>query len=114
MMILAGLFITTLSTFGYLLVNSSMDLLILQIFLGLGLSLFLPSWNALYDKYSGDGINDGYIWGTAKGDWYLFSGVALVVGGLVVTYFSFFFLFLFMGLVHLLGFFHAMYFLKNE
>ncbi len=113
-LILLGLLITTIFTFFYLLVNSPIDLLIVQIGFGLGLALFLPSWNALYDQYSGEGKNDGYVWGTAKGNWYLFSGLAIISGGLIVNQYSFNLLFLIMGFIHLFGFMLAFLILENK
>jgi len=96
-LMLIGYVCSTIFTFGYLWVNSPSDLFIIQAGLGVGLALSQPTWMALYDKYSGDGRNDGLLWGLTDGLAYTFSGIAIVLGGVIVTHFSFDTLFIVMG-----------------
>lgn len=93
----AGYALSTAATFGYLLVDSIPALLVVQVLIGAGTALNEPSWYALYDKYSGDGSHDGYAWGLASGMWYMAQGIAMLLGGFIVTLYSFDALFLAMG-----------------
>lgn len=57
-------------------------------------------WYALYDKHLGAGKVDGLLWGgVLGGGWYIVAGIALVVGGMIVTYFSFTVLFVTMDTI---------------
>ena len=96
-LMLLGYALSSVFTFAYLLVASPLHLLIVQIGHGIALALSQPTWLALYDKFSGDGSQDGYLWGLSSGEGYIFSGLAIVAGGLVVHYFSFALLFIIMG-----------------
>ncbi|MBI1999495.1 MAG: MFS transporter [Parcubacteria group bacterium] len=98
----AGYALTTLFTFGYLFVSEPSHLFIIQAGLGLALALSNPTWYALYDKYA-DGRHRGYTWGLADGESKIVVGVALIIGGLIVNYFSFTALFLTMGTIHALA-----------
>lgn len=101
-----GYALTTLFTFGYLFVDSTLDLFIVQIGLGMALALSNPTWDALYDHYSGDGSHDGFIWGYASAGRYIAQAVAILSGGLLVTYFSFETLFIIMGSISLFATYH--------
>jgi hypothetical protein len=90
--------LNTFFTFSYLLVSSSIDLFFVQIGLGLATALATPTWDALYAQYQ-NRENAGYIWGLAGGREQLITGVALIIGGLIVNYFSFQLLFITMGIV---------------
>lgn len=94
-----GYALSTIAAFSYLFVNSIPTLLIVQMLNGLGIAVNQPSWYALYDKHSGDGTRDGYVWGLASGMWYIFQGAAILLGGLIVTTISFMALFWCMGTV---------------
>lgn len=97
--LLTGYAMRALGAFGYLFVHSVTSLLLVQIFLGVASALVEPTWYALYDKNSGDGNKDGYIWGLSSGLWFVSSGVAVVVGGYIVSTYSFEYLFIAMGTV---------------
>lgn len=95
--------VTTVATFGYLLVSSVYGLFVVQILQGLALAMITPTWYALYDRHSGDDTHDGYIWGLSSGMSYVVQGVALMIGGYIVTRYSFDALFIVMGTVLLLS-----------
>ena len=97
-LMIAGYALNTFFTFSYLLVSSSIDLFFVQIGLGLATALATPTWDALYAQYQ-NRENAGYIWGLAGGREQLITGVALIIGGLIVNYFSFQLLFITMGIV---------------
>ncbi|MFM2414766.1 MAG: hypothetical protein RI911_459 [Candidatus Parcubacteria bacterium] len=94
-----GYIICAVFTFGYVFVVDQWGLLFVQLGLGVGLALCNPTWDALYDKYSGEGDNDGWLWGTASAGRYIAQAFAVVIGGLIVTYASFTVLFTIMGCI---------------
>lgn len=98
-LMMCGYGLSSLATFAYLLVDSPLDLMVVQIVQGVALALSQPTWLALYDRFSGDGSRDGYSWGLSSGEGYIFSGVAIVAGGSIVYYTSFDVLFVVMGVI---------------
>lgn len=94
-----GYTLNAIFTFGYLLVSDPIHLFIVQAGLGIAFACTEPTWYALYDKYSGDGREDGKVWGLANGMYYIFSAIALLAGGLVIKHLSFTHLFIFMGIL---------------
>ena len=93
-----GYALTSLFTFSYLLVSAPLHLLFVQMGLGLALALCSAPWLALYDEHSDD-KRDGYIWGLSDGWGRILSGIAMVLGGLIVSIFSFKVLFITMGVL---------------
>ena len=89
-------------TFGYLLVSDPMHLFFVQAGLGIAAALAIPTWLALYDQYSDD-VHNGYEWGLTSGMDRIFMAAGLMIGGYVVTTFSFDALFLTMGCVQLVA-----------
>ena len=100
--LVAGYAINAFFTFGYLFVTNSFELILVQAGLGVGTALATPSWDALFDKHT-DSKRDGYMWGLAHGHAYIITAVALILGGLIVNYFSFAILFAVMGSVQILA-----------
>jgi MFS family permease len=98
-----GYGLTSFFTFGYLLVQTPFELLIVQAGLGLALAFSNPTWDALYDRYSGDGSQDGTVWGYASAGRYIAQAGAIFIGGMIITYASFESLFILMGCVSLLA-----------
>lgn len=101
-LMVAGYALNAVFTFGYLFVSSPLQLLMVQIGLGVAVALAYPTWEALYAKYE-DKRNAGYEWGLASGEYRLVTGVAIVMGGLIVTYASFQALFLVMGVIQVVA-----------
>lgn len=101
-LLIAGYALNALFTFAYLFVDSTVALFLVQAGLGVSLALANPTWAALYDRYSNDN-KDGAIWGAAYGQANIATGIAALIGGLVVTYFSFKVLFLVMGILQVMA-----------
>ena len=101
-LMVAGFGLNALFTFCYLLVSSPFQLLLVQAGIGLATALATPTWRALYDKYS-DEKHDGFIWGLASGEAYIATGIAIVIGGLLVSFYSFTALFITMGIVQIIA-----------
>jgi predicted MFS family arabinose efflux permease len=101
-LLICGYSLNTIFTFGYLLVSSTLHLFLVQAGLGVAAALATPTWDALYAKYE-DKQKRGYLWGMAGGQGQIFTGVSLVLGGLIVNQFSFQFLFIVMGTIQLIA-----------
>lgn len=99
-LVVAGFGIQSILTFGYLFVSTPLHLLFLQIALGLANAMSFPTWDALYAKYENK-KKDGLSWGLVDGGEQFLTGVAILVGGFIVSYFSFTALFITMGLLQM-------------
>lgn len=98
----AGYALNTIFTFGYLFVTNPMQLFILQAGLGVATALASPTWYALYAKHE-DKKHDGFQWALYGGTAQITTGLALLVGGVLVNYTSFDMLFFVMGCIQLLA-----------
>lgn len=85
-------------TFTYLLVATPLGLLLVQVGLGFAGALATPTWNALYSQNE-DRRRVVYKWGLADGAASIITGIAVVIGGFIVTTFSFTTLFVVMGVI---------------
>ncbi len=91
-----GYSLNALCTFGYLLVDRPLTLFIVQAGLGLASAMATPTWNALYAAHESK-RKAGFLWGLADGEAQIITGVSTVIGGFIVTLWSFTALFLIMG-----------------
>lgn len=101
-LLILGNALNALFTFGYLFVDSPLKLFAVQVGLGLASALVIPAWDALYSEFE-DKKHDEFEWGLASGEAEILAGIAMVIGGLVVTYVSFSALFLAMGTIKVLA-----------
>src|SRR3989344_2639281 len=83
-----GYLLNAVLTFSYLLVNSPIQLLLVQAGLGVAAAMATPTWDALYSENQ-NRKKDGLTWGLADGGAQFFSGIAVILGGLIITFFSF-------------------------
>jgi hypothetical protein len=93
-----GYWLNALFTFGYLIVSEPWHLFVVQSGLGIALAMASPTWSALYAKYE-DKKHDTFEWGLADGEARIITGIAMVIGGLIVSYLSFTALFATMGII---------------
>ncbi len=92
-----GYALTAEITITYLIVQIPNDIFIVLAGLGIGLAFSNPTWEALYDHYSGKGGHDGYVWGIAGAGGRIAQAAAILIGAYVVTKLSFDALFIAMG-----------------
>jgi len=97
-----GYVLNAVLTFGYLLVSNPFQLLMLQAGLGVAAAMATPTWDALYSEYENKN-KDGFTWGLSDGISQLSTGLAIIIGGLVVVYFSFAALFIIMGIIQIIS-----------
>lgn len=112
-LMIAGYFLTSLFTFSYIFVTTSIELYIIQIGLGLALALCNSTWAALYAENSPK-KHGGYVWGLADGESKILTGIAVVLGGIVVKYLSFNLLFIAMGSIQALAAIYQLKLLKKR
>jgi len=93
-----GYVLNALFTFTYIFVASPLHLFAVQFGLGIAAALATPTWEALYAKYE-DKKQDTYEWGLAGGEGQIITGIAIIIGGLIVSSFSFNVLFVIMGAI---------------
>ena len=101
-LMIAGYALNALFTFSYIFVHTPTGLFIVQAGLGVALALADPTWDALYAKHE-DPRRAGYLWGLQHGTEQLITGVSILIGGLIVSYFSFIALFVIMGIIQTIG-----------
>ena len=99
-LLVTGYALNTLFTFGYLFATTPQRLLFVQVGLGLASALATPTWDALYSRYHDKALS-GFVWGLSSGQAQFVTGIAVIVGGLIVNYYSFALLFISMGVVQL-------------
>src|SRR3989344_1208002 len=101
-LMVAGYVLNAIFTFGYLFVTAPHHLFIVQAGLGVAAALAAPTWDALYGEHAGH-KNVGYAWGLADGQSQIIYGVAVIIGGFIVSAYSFTTLFIIMGIIQLLS-----------
>lgn len=101
--LIAGYALNALCTFGYLLVSSPMQLLLVQGGLGLAIALSAPTWLALYSENSHVKKYDTYAWALESGTQRIVVAVAILLGGYIVSHYSFATLFIIMGCVQVVA-----------
>lgn len=100
-------------TFCYLFVSSQLSLFLVQVGLGIASALATPTWNALYAQYE-DRSKAGQIWGMADGQSKVMTGVAVVLGGVIVNWLSFNTLFFAMGIIQVIATLYSVQLLTQQ
>jgi MFS family permease len=99
-LLVAGYALQTIFTFCYVFVSTKQQLALLQIGLGISGGLSTTTWYALYARCE-DKTHEGLTWGLANGLASIYTGVALLCGGMIIANSSFETLFIVMGIVQL-------------
>ena len=97
-----GYALNALFTFGYLFVSAPWHLFVVQAGLAIAAAMATPTWNVLYAKHE-DRKHGGFQWGLAGGEAKIITGVAIVIGGYIVSFASFTTLFLTMGIIQVIA-----------
>ena len=101
-LLVLGYALQTLFTFCYIFVGSKTQLALLQIGLGISGGLSTTTWYALYARFE-DKAHEGLNWGLANGLASIYTGVALLCGGVIIANSSFEMLFTIMGVIQLIA-----------
>ncbi len=102
LIMVVGFALNALFTFGYLFVHSIGSLLFVQIGLGIAAALATPTWEALYSAHV-DKKRQGTVWGIVSGEQRIITGLAILIGGAIISSFSFTGLFVVMGFVQIIA-----------
>ncbi len=86
----------------YIFVNSIFLLFLVQIIIGIGEAVSWPAFDVLYNKHI-DKNNPGKWWGIWESLNYFTIGTGALIGGFLVTFFSFNIMFIIMGLLCLIS-----------
>jgi MFS family permease len=97
-LLVLGYALQALFTFGYILVNTKMQLALLQIGLGLSGGISSTTWYVLYARYE-NRSHEGLTWGLANGLSSIYTGIAMLVGGFIIAVSSFDVIFIIMGII---------------
>lgn len=97
-----GYSLNAIFTFCYLLIHTPAGLFLVEAGLGIALALADPTWDALYAKFE-DRKRAGFIWGLEHGTEEIITAVSILIGGVIITYFSFTALFIIMGIIQTIG-----------
>lgn len=108
-----GYALNALCTFAYLLVSTPWHLFLVQAGLGIAVALATPTWNALYAKNE-DRKQAGFEWGLAGGMAEIITGIAMIIGGYIVSYGSFTLLFTVMGITQIIATIYQAKILKKK
>lgn len=112
-LMIIGYALNALFTFSYLLVSSPMHLFFVQAGLGIAAAFAMPTWEALY-SLSGNRQQKGYEWGLIGGYTQIITGIAIIIGGLIVNYLSFSVLFVTMGVIQVIATIYQAKILKKK
>lgn len=108
-----GYALNAIFTFGYLFVSTAWHLFIVQAGLGIALAMATPTWYALYAKHENRKV-DGFQWGLAGGEAQIITGIAIIIGGYIVSVSSFNTLFLIMGVIQVIATLYQAQILKRR
>lgn len=97
-----GYVLNTFFTFCYAFVQTPGQLFVVEAGLGVAVALATPTWQALYAIH-GTRKNAGQAWGLASGQARIMTGLATVMGGVIVQATSFRVLFMIMGSIQLIA-----------
>lgn len=112
-LMVVGYGINAIFTFLYLAISKPIHLFFVQSGLGIAAALTIPTWMALYAKHNNK-ERSGLTWGIATGLNRIIAGIALLLGGLIVTYFSFNVLFITMGIIQTLATIYLSQIIKTQ
>jgi MFS family permease len=101
-LMMVGYVLNAATTFGYLLVDSPAKLFAVQALFGIAVALATPTWDSLFSIHL-EKKHVGWEWGLSDGGPNIIMGIALIAGGLIVTYFSFSTLFIAMGIIQVIA-----------
>ncbi|MCU0660258.1 MAG: MFS transporter [Candidatus Pacebacteria bacterium] len=102
-LLVGGYYLNAIVTFGYLFVDSAVDLLLVQAGLGIAAAMATPTWDALYSAGAKKENERTFLWGLADGQANIFTGLAIIVGGTIVSSYSFTALFVIMGSIQIIA-----------
>jgi len=111
-MLFFGFLLRSFAFFGYFFVSNTFQLFGTQILLGISMAMSGPAYDAMYSKNLDHG-KFASEWGAWEAMNMIVAAVAAIIGGLIVTYFSFKALFIIMFIIGLIGTFFSFLLLRK-
>lgn len=93
-----GYALNALITFLYIFVSTPNQLLLLQVGFGITAAMATPTWNKIFAENESK-RNGGLLWGLSDGTANIVMGIGVILGGLIINFWSFEVLFFIMGLI---------------
>lgn len=100
LIIALGFFILGIGYFLYTMVDSIRSLFMVQVFIGLGMAISAPSYDAVYTRHV-VGHHSGKQWAAWESMAYITTAVGAIVGGIIATRFGFDSVFVIMSVLSL-------------
>ncbi len=100
--VIAGYVLMTIGFASYMFVETIWQLFIVQIIIGLGEAIYAPVFDALYSRFQSS-RHAGEVWGVWEAMSYFVGAIGAVLGGYIVTAYSFSVLFIIMVMVSFLS-----------
>lgn len=98
--LVTGLFITALIPFGFIMSKVPGHLYFLQVFHGIGVSMFMAGWSAIFTRHIKKG-KEGTQWGIDSMAVGISAGIMGIIGGYLVTEYGFNIIFIISGITGL-------------
>ena len=95
-----GYLLVGLGFFFYLFVDSVKELFLVQILIGLGEAIYAPAFDKLFSLHL-TAMKMARQWGAWEANYYFMLGLGAMVGGAIINYFGFAFMFAIMGVLSL-------------
>ena len=87
LLVVGGYLIKTVGVAGYFFVGNPLQLLLVQITLGLGSAIGYPAFDQVYSSHLSS-KRGCFEWGLYESFYSIFTAVAAIIGGIIVTYFG--------------------------
>ena len=100
--LILGYLLVAMASFGYLLVETVQQLMVLQVFYALAVAIYVPMSKTLYSKHEDKG-KESSEWAIMDGGNFLIIGTSALIGGFLLANYSFEVIFIGMGLSQLLA-----------
>ena len=97
-----GLFLASLSPFGFLISSLPWHIYAFQLVYALGMALFVPSWNAIFTRHIDKG-REAFEWGMDSTFLGIGAGITGALGGITVAFFGFKIVFVLVGTLYIIS-----------
>lgn len=111
-MVVVGYSFLALGSLGYIFVQNTVQLFIIQIILGVAIGILDPSWSGIFSANMSE-KKASKSWAIWSGSTNIVIGIAAILGGLIVTQFSFKTLFIIMFIFNIASAILSIRILKN-
>jgi MFS family permease len=112
-LVIGGYTLSCVGFLGYLFVQTPLQLLLVQIILGIGNAVYLPAYDSLYSKHLTKN-KAASQWGAWESTVWIFMGIAAITGGFVAKTYGFRTLFTIMFVISIINLLTAIFLIKKS